>query len=145
MLLLWAGLVLVLLAVLDIFFFPFIHGSAPNDKQVRRFSGCMDPEHACTHASRAYVQYADKVHLLCGYKDGGFMWSLCRMNYITFTLKQAARHYYLKLFPQPRAEVGQKAPDAALVTLDGQLTSLAKYFADAPRNCPVVLNFGSYT
>jgi len=105
-------------------FFPFLVGSSPD----------VDPK------------YAEFVMRVCGYQNGGFLWTLCSWHYFTWSLRQMLQHHYLQLFPGTIAAPGQQAPDAEIVTLTGQAKSLLKDYIQAlPADVPMVLNFGSYT
>lgn len=54
--------------------------------------------------------------------------------------------YRLKLFPQDSAEVGKRAPEAKLISLEGkELSLLRDYVQKVPKGMPLVLNMGSYT
>ena len=44
------------------------------------------------------------------------------------------------------AELGRKAPDVPVCTATGEVKSLVRdYIQQLPDNCPLILNFGSYS
>lgn len=92
-----------------------------------------------------YNKFVMKVSSPKGVKQ--FIRTLFSFGYFRKSFARFLRYYRLKIFPVSRAEAGEKAPDATLVTLDGQTRSLLKDYILDPRfnDIPLILNMGSYT
>jgi hypothetical protein len=74
-----------------------------------------------------------------------FLRTVLTYGYLKRTTKLCLRHWHMKLFPQPTAELGKPCPDAALVTLNGEARSLLRDYVQKESHIPLILNFGSYT
>jgi len=62
------------------------------------------------------------------------------------SVRRFVNHYRLVMFPQPQAMMGCAAPDAQVVTLNGEVKGLVSDFIQKmPTGMPLVLNMGSYT
>ena len=79
-----------------IFGFIFIHGSIPG-------------------ANKKQDEFIDKT---CA--PSGLLKTVLTWGYTKATWRRFLTHYKGVLFPQPQAKLGQRAPDAVLITLDGQ-------------------------
>lgn len=93
--------------------------------------------------SKAYDKFVMEICSPNG--DFAFIKTVFTFGYFKRSFKRFCQYYRLKLFPQPRAEVGKRAPDATVVTLDGEKRSLLKDFLLDAGDMPVILNMGSYT
>lgn len=68
-------------------------------------------------------------------------WGYAKASFHRFRVDLAAW-----LMREPKAQVGQKAPEASLVSLDGKCLSLLNdYVSKMPAGMPLVLNMGSFT
>ena len=79
-----------------IFGFIFIHGSIPG-------------------ANKKQDEFIDKT---CA--PSGLLKTVLTWGYTKATWRRFLEHYKGVLYPQPQAKLGQRAPDAMLITLDGQ-------------------------
>lgn len=68
-------------------------------------------------------------------------WGYAKASYRRFRVDLST--YMMR---EPIAKVGNAAPDAALVSIDGKEMRLLRDFVDKmPKGMPLVLNFGSFT
>lgn len=89
-----------------IFGFIFIHGSIPG-------------------ANKKQDEFIDKT---CA--PSGLLKTVLTWGYTKATWRRFLVHYKGVLYPQPQAKLGQRAPDAVLITLDGQARSL--FYTNSP-------------
>lgn len=77
-------------------------------------------------------------------KGRGMLDSVLTFGYVKATFR---RFYatYRAYFTMTIAQEGKQAPDAAVVTLSGELKTLHAIFQSVPSGHPIVLNCGSYT
>ena len=120
-----AGLVLTgaLALVIYIFLFPFLSGSK--------------------NSGGAYDKFV--MEICCPKGDDTFLQTLLSWGYFKRSFKNFVRHYRLKLFPVPSAQLGKRCPDCQVVTLDGKVKSLLKDYLEVDSDLPIVINLGSYT
>ncbi len=102
--------------------FIFLHGSSPSGK--------------------AYDLFVKKV---CSSGDVDFLKTILTFGYYKKSFSRMIWYYRLKFFPVPTATLGESAPDAKIVTLDGQVKSLLKDYINVNSDIPLILNMGSYT
>ena len=77
-----------------------------------------------------------------GHSD--FLNSVLTWGYVKATFRRFFATYWAYA-TTTQARLGRRAPDARVVSLDGQVTRLHDVLAEAPRGVPVVLSMGSYT
>jgi hypothetical protein len=79
--------------------------------------------------------------------DGDFFKTVFTFGYCKRTVKRFLQYYRLKFFPQPTAELHKPAPDATIVTLNGETRSLVRDYVEECQKLriPLILNMGSYT
>jgi hypothetical protein len=113
--------VVPLLVFIYVFGFIFIHGSVPaGSKHDNWITETCAPE--------------------------GLHISVMTWGYFKLSCARCLDFYRLLLFPQARAKMGKKAPDAKLVDLKGkELSLLHDYIEKMPKGMPLILNMGSYT
>lgn len=105
-----------------IFGFIFLSGSSPGSDQ----------------SQDAYV------NATCA--PNGLLKTVLTWGYTKASFRRFYDHYRLLLFPQPRAQLGQKAPDGSVVSLNGKSQSLIDdYILKMPVGMPLIINLGSYT
>jgi len=108
---------------LYIFAFIFTNGSSPQGRSYDKF-----------------------IQDMCNPKGQfSFLQTVLTYGYLKRTTKLCIRHWRLKLFPQPTAELGKPCPDATLVTLNNESKSLLRDYVHKDTHIPLILNFGSYT
>ena len=89
------------------------------------------------------IKYRTWIRSVCGGKTSTeSMWSF---GFIRASFRRFVADYKLLLFPQPIAAVGQPAPVAKLVKLDGSVVMLSDFIDKCPSGMPLILNMGSYT
>lgn len=121
---LYAGIGAIVLFLVYIWAFVFIHGGPPGkNKKVDAF-----------------------VDVTCCPKRGLFV-TLLSFGYLKLGFRRFVQFYRLVLFPQPQAKLGKPALDAIVHAVNsGEQKSLLKDYIQAmPKGMPLVLNFGSYT
>ena len=115
------GLILLVL-IFYIFAFIFVSGSSPSGKP--------------------YDSFVDKT---CSPSQTAFFKTVFTWGYFKASYRRFHNFYKLKILRRPQASLGSKCPcDINLIRLDGSTKSLGAYLLEAG-DCPVVLNFGSYT
>lgn len=76
----------------------------------------------------------------------GFFKRMITFGFFKSSLRRYLASWRVTIFPQPIATPGKSAPDAELVSLEGQCCSLLQdYILKTPAGMPLILNMGSYT
>ena len=77
---------------------------------------------------------------------GGMLKSVMTFGYVKATFRRFFATYRVFLLRINVAEVGKKAPDAKILTLNGVEKNLINDYIDkTPNGMPLILNMGSYT
>ena len=90
-------------------------------------------------------EYDKFVMKICSKSGWTFFRTLLTWGYFKRSFKTFLRHYRLKFFPVPQAELNCIAPNAQLVSLDGSKTTLWSKYISETEKMPLILNMGSYT
>ncbi len=101
--------------------FIFISGSSPKGKEYDKF-----------------------IMNMCSSSDFAFFKTLLSWGYFKRSFKNCCRHWRLTFFPVQFAKLGEKAPDAKLIDMAGNVKYLADYIKQSS-SIPLILNMGSYT
>lgn len=82
---------------------------------------------------------------ICSSSGLAFFKTILTWGYLKRSFKNCLRHYRLKFFPVPAAELWKPCPEATLVDLHGNTKYLLKDYINQPSSMPIILNMGSYT
>ena len=113
----------LILSLLYIFGFIFIHGSSPGK-------------------DKGQDDFIDKT---CA--PSGLLKTVLTWGYFKASFRRFLQFYRLCLFPQPQAKLGKPAVDAVLIDLvsNSEKSLLRDYVMNMPSGMPLILNMGSYT
>jgi hypothetical protein len=113
----------LILSLLYIFGFIFIHGSSPGK-------------------DKGQDDFIDKT---CA--PSGLLKTVLTWGYFKASFRRFLQFYRLCLFPQPQAKLGKPAVDAVLIDLvsNSEKYLLKDYVMNMPSGMPLILNMGSYT
>jgi hypothetical protein len=135
---------LFLFGFLYIFGFIFIHGSTPGDKLLPRPATFLFILYIFTTfigSDTAQNNFIDRVG-----NPTGLLKTVLTYGYFKASFRRFIQHYKLFFSRKPIAKLGQKAPDAEIVSLDGTVLSLQRDFiSKMAKDVPLILNMGSYT